>query len=83
MPPEAGDGDDGDAWDGRGLGEADEQEDPYRLPVTSEIALEGKVSHTCSASCVQQKSQVAVLNPRHGHRQGLRAQLTARQRLAG
>ena len=42
MPPETGDGDDGDAWDDRGLGEADEQEDPYRLPVTSEIALEGK-----------------------------------------
>ena len=42
MPLETGDGDDGDAWDDRGLGEADEQEDPYRLPVTSEIALEGK-----------------------------------------
>lgn len=51
MPPETGDGDDGDAWDGRGLGEADEQEDPYRLPVTSEIALEGKFSYDNSAPC--------------------------------
>lgn len=42
MPPQEADGEDGDAWDGRGLGEADEQGDPYRLPVTSEVALEGK-----------------------------------------
>ena len=52
MPPETGDGDDGDAWDARGLGEADEQEDPYRLPVTSEIALEGKSSYDCCTSCL-------------------------------
>ena len=43
VPPEEPDGEDGDAWDGRGLGEPDEQEDPYRLPVTSEVALEGKL----------------------------------------
>ena len=41
VPPEEAVGEDGDAWDGRGLGELDEQEDPYRLPVTSEVALEG------------------------------------------
>lgn len=42
APPEEPGGVDGDAWDGRGLGEPDVQEDPYRLPVTSEVALEGK-----------------------------------------
>jgi hypothetical protein len=42
VPPEDPDGEAGDAWDGRGMGEPDEQEDPYRLPVTSEVALEGK-----------------------------------------
>ena len=42
VPPEEADGMEGDAWDGRGLGEPDVQEDPYRLPVTSEVALEGK-----------------------------------------
>jgi len=32
----------GDAWDGRGLREVDEQGNPYRLPVISDMALEGK-----------------------------------------
>lgn len=41
VPPADSDGEEGDAWDGRGPGEPDEQEDPYRLPVTSEVALEG------------------------------------------
>ena len=49
VPPEDPDGDNGDAWDGRGMGEPDEQEDPYRLPVTSEVALEGK---SCSRRAV-------------------------------
>lgn len=41
VPPADSDAEDGDAWDGRGTGEPDEEEDPYRLPVTSEVALEG------------------------------------------
>lgn len=41
VPAGDSDADDGDAWDDRGPGEPDEQEDPYRLPVTSEVALEG------------------------------------------
>ncbi len=45
VPPLDSDAEDGDAWDGRGPGEADEEADPYRLPVTSEVALEG----TCMA----------------------------------
>ena len=42
LAPEDAAGQDGGAWDGRGLGEQNEEEDPYRLPVTSEVALEGK-----------------------------------------
>ena len=45
VPPEEAGGEAGDAWDGRGMGEPDEQEDPYRLPVTSEVALEGTHVH--------------------------------------
>ena len=41
VPPADSDAEDGDAWDGRGTGEPDEEQDPYRLPVTSEVALEG------------------------------------------
>ncbi|CAL8470106.1 g9648 [Coccomyxa elongata] len=42
VPPADSDAEDGDAWDGRGTGEPDEEQDPYRLPVTSEVALEGQ-----------------------------------------
>jgi hypothetical protein len=42
LPPPEGDADEaGDAWDDRGMGEPDEEADPYRLPITSEVALEG------------------------------------------
>ena len=54
APLEEPGGVDGDAWDGRGLGEPDVQEDPYRLPVTSEVALEGK--HGRSVSTVHNMS---------------------------
>ena len=40
VPPTDDDAD-GDAWDDRGMGEPDELADPYRLPITSEVALEG------------------------------------------
>lgn len=41
VPPPEGNAEDGDAWDDRGPGEPDKDVDPYRLPVTSEVALEG------------------------------------------
>lgn len=41
VPSADSDAEDGDAWDGRGPGEPDEEADPYRLPITSEVALEG------------------------------------------
>ena len=41
KPPPIDDADEGDAWDDRGRGEPDEVADPYRLPITSEVALEG------------------------------------------
>jgi hypothetical protein len=44
VPPPDSDGDDGDAWDDRGTGELDEESDPYRLPVSCEVALEGTLS---------------------------------------
>ena len=45
VPPPEGNADEaGDAWDDRGLGEPDEEADPYRLPITSEVALEGAAS---------------------------------------
>ena len=44
APPPDDDAD-GDAWDDRGMGEPDEVADPYRLPITSEVALEG-ASHS-------------------------------------
>lgn len=49
-PPEEEDaGEEGDTWDDRGRGERDEVADPYRLPVTSEVALEGALNSFLSA----------------------------------
>ena len=39
--PQMPEDDDGDAWDLGGMGEPDEEADPYRLPITSEVTLEG------------------------------------------
>ena len=45
------DGDDGDAHVQYGMGEQDEESDPYSLPVSHEVALEGECSPCLVAAC--------------------------------
>ena len=56
-----GDADDGDAHVQYGMGEQDEESDPYSLPVSHEVALEGECLPDLVAACMLSSTIAIVL----------------------